>query len=368
MFQLQRVARTPAREADADRVASDVVNRMSPVPLVGSRSLGKTHDETSEIKSPSAGVALPIGLQGALEGRIGWSLRNVRIHVDEQAAAAAKSLRARAFTYGEHVFFAKNEFAPHRRSGLRLLAHELAHVRQQMTCGDRCVQLQAAGLDFGEAPSREVPDLSELTVLRAQQYLASGDWQAAIDVVVNSMVENGRIDRSLLAGGKVQFRTKSPGDGTTVEGGDTSGSGYRRVSSGALVAIPSALSIGKDGVSKGVAWLYSTILHEYQHVLQFTARAGFPTTATQVPGQAIDAHEVNVEAFAVELLQSERSGISRKPRLVQDLWELLQEDWVELSIAKKRRLNDLYVRAHAAALAAGLDPRLSFTPRPQSRK
>jgi hypothetical protein len=62
---------------------------------------------------------------------MGYDLGRVRLHTDSAAAALAFQLRARAFTVGPHIFFAAGEYRPHTRPGLALLAHELAHVRQQ---------------------------------------------------------------------------------------------------------------------------------------------------------------------------------------------------------------------------------------------
>ena len=48
-----------------------------------------------------------------------------------RADRAARALRARAFTVGSDIYFADGTFTPWTRSGLWLLAHEVAHVVQQ---------------------------------------------------------------------------------------------------------------------------------------------------------------------------------------------------------------------------------------------
>ncbi len=55
----------------------------------------------------------------------------VRLHVGPLAEAAARLVRARAFTIGDHIFFAEGQYRPTGLEGRRLLAHELAHVAQQ---------------------------------------------------------------------------------------------------------------------------------------------------------------------------------------------------------------------------------------------
>lgn len=69
--------------------------------------------------------------RGFFESRLGTDLGQVRIHDGSDAAEAARSLRAHAFTTGRHVVFAAGRYAPGTPEGRRLLAHELAHVLQQ---------------------------------------------------------------------------------------------------------------------------------------------------------------------------------------------------------------------------------------------
>jgi hypothetical protein len=76
------------------------------------------------------GQPLPEGIRREMEADIGVSFERVRIHTDEVAAAAARALRAAAFTVGEDIFFAEQAFAPDSQAGRRLLAHELTHVVQ----------------------------------------------------------------------------------------------------------------------------------------------------------------------------------------------------------------------------------------------
>ena len=75
------------------------------------------------------------GLDGAtrsfMEGRFGRDLGGVRVHHGTDAAQAADSLGARAFTTGRDIFFARGQYQPTTGSGRRLLAHELAHTVQQ---------------------------------------------------------------------------------------------------------------------------------------------------------------------------------------------------------------------------------------------
>ena len=79
----------------------------------------------------SSGQSLDTSIQSAMEDRMGDSLGDVRIHTGPQAAAACESINARAFTVGNHIAFNSGEYDPESPEGQHVLAHELAHVRQQ---------------------------------------------------------------------------------------------------------------------------------------------------------------------------------------------------------------------------------------------
>lgn len=83
------------------------------------------------------GRPLPGALRGFFEPRFGRDFGAVRVHTDEKAAEASRSIRARAFTHGRDIAFASGEYAPHTREGRRLIAHELTHVVQQGEAGGR---------------------------------------------------------------------------------------------------------------------------------------------------------------------------------------------------------------------------------------
>ncbi len=83
----------------------------------------------------SAGQPLDPTTRGFLEPRFGHSFGDVRVHTDEQAAEAAGSVNALAFTVGRDVVFGAGQYAPGTTEGRRLLAHELTHVVQQQGAG-----------------------------------------------------------------------------------------------------------------------------------------------------------------------------------------------------------------------------------------
>jgi hypothetical protein len=77
------------------------------------------------------GARLPDDLRHPFESFFDHDFSSVRIHADDAASASASSLRARAYTIGAHVVFARDAYKPLTPTGRKLLAHELAHVVQQ---------------------------------------------------------------------------------------------------------------------------------------------------------------------------------------------------------------------------------------------
>ena len=66
-----------------------------------------------------------------MQSRFGHDFSGVRVHTGSEAAASARSIHAQAYTLGNNVVFAENQYQPSTAIGRRLLAHELTHVIQQ---------------------------------------------------------------------------------------------------------------------------------------------------------------------------------------------------------------------------------------------
>lgn len=77
------------------------------------------------------GHPLPRALRDRLEPGFGADFSGVRLHDDATSHAAARALRAQAFTLGQHVHFGAGKLRPSDERGLHLMAHELAHTLQQ---------------------------------------------------------------------------------------------------------------------------------------------------------------------------------------------------------------------------------------------
>src|SRR5213596_2875546 len=83
---------------------------------------------TPAIQLSGQGNPLPPGVRSSMESRFGQDFSEVRVHEDSSAGAAARDLKAQAFTTGRDIYFAPGRFQPHTSEGEKLLAHELTHV------------------------------------------------------------------------------------------------------------------------------------------------------------------------------------------------------------------------------------------------
>jgi hypothetical protein len=102
---IQRRASGPAAPAYAPRIVSDV------------------------LRSP--GHPLDAATRAFFEPRFGRDFSDIRVHTGHEAAAAARSINAHAYTAGSDIVFALGQYSPDSTPGRSLLAHELTHAIQQ---------------------------------------------------------------------------------------------------------------------------------------------------------------------------------------------------------------------------------------------
>jgi len=146
-------------EHEADRAADQVMRMPEPDAVPGgapqqvSRKCAACEEEASGMLSPKrADVAgheaeqAPDSVHAALHGpgqpldaasraffepRFGRDFSAIRVHTDAVAARSAREIGARAYTVGNQIAFADNEWSPGQPASRHLLAHELAHAVQQ---------------------------------------------------------------------------------------------------------------------------------------------------------------------------------------------------------------------------------------------
>ncbi|AGB15390.1 hypothetical protein Halru_0764 [Halovivax ruber XH-70] len=88
-------------------------------------------DPVLDVLETGSGKSLDASIQRALEERMDADFSTVEIHTGPEAATAADAIDARAFTCGNAIVFNDGEYDPESAEGQHLLAHELAHVKQQ---------------------------------------------------------------------------------------------------------------------------------------------------------------------------------------------------------------------------------------------
>jgi len=137
-------------EQEADTVADKVMQGSSANPTFFSPSVvQRKEDSTQTMVSPqtgqyvsslSGGKALGNEEKSFFESKMGYDFSNVRIHNDSEADQSAKSLHALAYTHGNDIVFANNQYQPNTSEGKKLMAHELTHVIQQQNNREDTVQ------------------------------------------------------------------------------------------------------------------------------------------------------------------------------------------------------------------------------------
>jgi hypothetical protein len=116
--------------------------------------------------------------QSRLESSFHCDLSRVRVHSDAAAARAASDINARAFTFGQSIWFGQNEFDPQSHGGFHLLAHEIAHTVQQGTQTPAVQRSLAIG--SVDDPSEAAADRAADAVLHSDSVPGLGDSQPII--------------------------------------------------------------------------------------------------------------------------------------------------------------------------------------------
>jgi hypothetical protein len=93
----------------------------------------------------SGGAPVEPTVRGFMEPRFGADFSGVQVHADSRAAELSRSISARAFTHGRHIYFGDGEYRPDTQEGKRVLAHELTHVIQQGAGGSPTPAVQRMG-------------------------------------------------------------------------------------------------------------------------------------------------------------------------------------------------------------------------------
>jgi hypothetical protein len=119
------------------------------------------------------GQPLPASTRAFFESRFGHEFSQVRLHTDHEAAEAARSVNAKAFTVGIDVVFGSGEYSPNTSGGRQLLAHELTHVVQQKHLSSPSINTNELGKDTtGNKNEQEADQLAKQFLSRNVEELS----------------------------------------------------------------------------------------------------------------------------------------------------------------------------------------------------
>ena len=139
-------------EREADVAAKRVMQMSEPRAPQGNLVQSKAQAAPTTPASPrlesglnslnGGGAPLDTSSRAFFEPRFGQDFSQVRIHTGANAAQMNESLNAKAFTLGNNIAFAPNQYSANTSTGRNLLGHELAHVVQQQSLNGGVVQGQ----------------------------------------------------------------------------------------------------------------------------------------------------------------------------------------------------------------------------------
>lgn len=95
-----------------------------------------------------SGDKLPDSARRMVKGKTG-ELDDVRIHTDSTAAELAESVNANAFAVGRDIYFGKGKFNTYTSDGNELLAHEIAHTKQETGNSESLIRRSVINTNFG---------------------------------------------------------------------------------------------------------------------------------------------------------------------------------------------------------------------------
>ncbi|MDN5765424.1 MAG: DUF4157 domain-containing protein [Humibacillus sp.] len=181
------------------RLAPDRVRTQVPVEALGARLGQGGDDELVGAAGPRVAAAvarsqpsrtMPEAVVARVErvaSRPGHDIGTVAIHDDPAAHAAARMLRADAFTVGRSVYLAAGAYRPASSDGIDLLAHEFAHTTQQDGASPADVarlpvsepgsppEMGADQLARGGAPASPAATRAPVQIMRRVSFARSSD-------------------------------------------------------------------------------------------------------------------------------------------------------------------------------------------------
>ncbi|MCF6260633.1 MAG: DUF4157 domain-containing protein [Gammaproteobacteria bacterium] len=181
----------------------------------GTRSMPALPSSTKSMQT--SGRSLNEQERSYFEPRINADFSNVRVHSNPETSSAASIISARAFTIGNHIAIAKNQYDFGSSRGKRLMAHELTHVVQQTMTTHQSPSIDNRGLssspthvvqrDSHETEEEEETPEGEFTV-------TSEGFELSFEVPINSGLNLGPVE--LLNGIEAEIEGSGPATGPST--------------------------------------------------------------------------------------------------------------------------------------------------------
>jgi len=257
-----------AHEREADDAAASAV---------------RSHAAEPSAARPPTGGGLDGPTQAFFGRHFGHDFSQVRVHADDRAADVAGMLGASAMTVGRDIYFGQGAYQPHRREGIGLLAHELAHVVQQSHSARPRVQgkLFAAGdaAGFAAAANAIIAVQFEVVVSKTGEVtLQSTKIQGPPTAEAQELVRVIRLLSGDAKTTRIEFvhgQTSARTSDARVLGGNFA---LSRVDLDDVAALGSQASVGPGMGRTGGSLLAHEILEQFRKQVHSEA---FPTAHAQ---------------------------------------------------------------------------------------
>lgn len=180
-----------------------------------------------------------------------------------------------------------------------------------------------------------VPGLGLEKTAKVEELIKNKDRQAAVDLVAQNagtgMSGGTNIDTKLLAEGKMTYDRE-----VTWADGVTSMPSWDYIKN---KAEPAKVRIG-PGAFSSAPYLYSVIIHEYQHVLwnQTLKNQEIGRETHEEGREGGGAYTSEAQAYAYELLHLEESGLAKVPEKIAEVWRHLNEEFWTLDQATQKAM------------------------------
>lgn len=129
MLKAEGISRMPDEEEPMElvfRKASFSIQRSGDGEMAAPSGFSSRLSSREGLGSPMEG-----GLRDQMESGFGSDLSGVRMHTGPEADSMSRDIGAKAFTYGQNIYFKSGEYNPGSSGGQKLIAHELTHTLQQ---------------------------------------------------------------------------------------------------------------------------------------------------------------------------------------------------------------------------------------------